>query len=495
MAEPELFKEDVEDLGVESSPNEERKRKRESSLTAKKQKPLMFFVKDVRYDVIKKAGRALGLKTTHKEEEEWDLYWSDCGIQPEKCQKLKAYQKINHFAGMYLIARKNYLGKNLKRISKQFPEEYKFFPKTWMMPTEFHEVQDFLSKKKTPVTLICKPDASCQGKGIFITRKIEDLPKDKSFVVQRYLRSPYLIDDLKFDLRIYVLITCCDPLRIFIYHEGLARFATEKYTPISGNEKNPSMFVHLTNYAINKRNENFHAGDAEDDDSGHKRSIAAVLRTLEEHGVDVKKLWAQIVDVIIKTFLAVQPQLAHMYRAGQPNDRDGRICFELLGFDVIIDKNAKPWLLEVNHAPSFNTDTPLDKQVKAAMLRETFKLLDLTHENKKRLQNLERLDQRKRIESKGGLAKEERQEIFDRARRHQDAYEEENLSGFTLVYPTKDQDLAHTYYKILDYAQQAWSDGTHAPKRKDKETVHSVDPASSNAFSKKTQGTPGGKKQ
>lgn len=52
------------------------------------------------------------------------------------------------------------------------------------------------------------------------------------------------------------------------------------------------MFVHLTNYAINKRNENFHAGDAEDDDSGHKRSIAAVLRTLEEHGVDVKKLWA-----------------------------------------------------------------------------------------------------------------------------------------------------------------------------------------------------------
>ena len=97
-----------------------------------------------------------------------------------------------------------------------------------------------------------------------------------------------------------------------------------------------------------------------------------------------------------------------MYRAGQPNDRDGRICFELLGFDVIIDKNAKPWLLEVNHAPSFNTDTPLDKQVKAAMLRETFKLLDLTQENKKRLQNLERLDQRKRIESKGGLTKEER---------------------------------------------------------------------------------------
>jgi tubulin polyglutamylase TTLL6/13 len=36
------------------------------------------------------------------------------------------------------------------------------------------------------------------------------------------------------------------------------------------------------------------------------------------------------------------------------------MCFEILGFDVLIDKNGTPWLLEVNHAPSFNCDTALD---------------------------------------------------------------------------------------------------------------------------------------
>lgn len=48
-------------------------------------------------------------------------------------------------------------------------------------------------------------------------------------IVQRYLNNPLLIDRLKFDLRIYVLITCIQPLRIFMFKDGLARFATEPF--------------------------------------------------------------------------------------------------------------------------------------------------------------------------------------------------------------------------------------------------------------------------
>lgn len=42
---------------------------------------------------------------------------------------------------MYCIARKNYLGKNLNKMSKQFPEEYDFYPKTWMLPTDISDLR------------------------------------------------------------------------------------------------------------------------------------------------------------------------------------------------------------------------------------------------------------------------------------------------------------------------------------------------------------------
>jgi tubulin polyglutamylase TTLL6/13 len=69
----------------------------------------------------------------------------------------------------------------------------------------------------------------CQGKGIFLTRNCDWVVQGEHYVAQRYLHKPYLIDGLKFDLRIYVLVTGVNPLRCFIYKEGLARFATEPY--------------------------------------------------------------------------------------------------------------------------------------------------------------------------------------------------------------------------------------------------------------------------
>jgi tubulin polyglutamylase TTLL6/13 len=47
------------------------------------------------------------------------------------------------------------------------------------------------------------------------------------------------------------------------------------------------------------------------------------------------------------------------------------MCFEILGIDVIIDNNLKPWLLEVNHTPSFTTDTPFDYDIKFNLIKDT----------------------------------------------------------------------------------------------------------------------------
>ena len=69
--------------------------------------------------------------------------------------------------------------------------------------------------------------------------------------MQEYIPNPYLIEGLKFDLRLYVLITCCDPLRLFLYPDGLVRFATELYEKPNKNNLD-NLYMHLTNYSINK---------------------------------------------------------------------------------------------------------------------------------------------------------------------------------------------------------------------------------------------------
>jgi hypothetical protein len=84
---------------------------------------------------------------------------------------------------------------------------------------------------------------------------LSDVPIDESCVVSRYIPNPLLINSLKFDVRLYVLVTSFEPWRIYIYNEGLTRFASESY--VANTNKNTNRYAHLTNYSINKRHEKF----------------------------------------------------------------------------------------------------------------------------------------------------------------------------------------------------------------------------------------------
>ena len=119
---------------------------------------------------------------------------------------------------------------------------------------------------------IVKPAASAQGKGIFITRDVYKIPPKQQMVVSEYVDDPLLIDGLKFDLRIYVALTSINPLRIYVYEDGLVRFATQKYvSQINCGNAKSNKYTHLTNYSLNKNSANFVENtDAMKDDTGSK---------------------------------------------------------------------------------------------------------------------------------------------------------------------------------------------------------------------------------
>jgi hypothetical protein len=84
--------------------------------------------------------------------------------------------------------------------------------------------------------------------------EVGEVPLNEQLVISKYIDNPLLINGLKFDMRIYVLVTCYDPLRIYIYQEGLVRFASEPYNV---NSAKTNVYAHLTNYSINKKSKRF----------------------------------------------------------------------------------------------------------------------------------------------------------------------------------------------------------------------------------------------
>ena len=79
-------------------------------------------------------------------------------------------------------------------------------------------------------------------------QKLSEFVYDSNAVVQRYVQNPLLIGGYKFDLRLYVCVPSFHPLTIYLYREGLVRFATDKFSLSDLN--NP--FAHLTNTSLNK---------------------------------------------------------------------------------------------------------------------------------------------------------------------------------------------------------------------------------------------------
>lgn len=481
-------------------------------------------IADCKYDVVREAAKMKGWKLVNENPEEvarhCHVYWVDVPAVVERIQQLQRWQRINHFPGMSNVARKGRLAQNLGRMRRSFPNEFSFYPRTWVLPAEWASFKtEFDTSGKSTRTFIIKPDSGCQGRGIFLTQDLERVAAMDNQVAQLYVRRPLLIEGFKFDLRVYVLVTSVIPLRVYVFKDGLARFCTEEYIrPASDNLGERCM--HLTNYAVNKGSDNFIANDGVDrDDLGSKRSLRWLLEWIaaERGQGKADALWRRMCGACVKTLISILPtlhreylntfgpdNLAHSHtqssvctgpgfacsnpldqnsklssqqrdtvqggirRAPSPReggtwdarnedkldgatacystgvgagrqevdvdqeldrstggaqggdgdgattgsvrntDRDEKVegsrCVEILGVDFMIDDALKPWLIEVNHLPSFATDSPLDRRIKSQIVGNALSVLHAKAGDRKSYEDTTKREAQNRLYNPDTLA-------------------------------------------------------------------------------------------
>jgi tubulin polyglutamylase TTLL6/13 len=384
------------------------------------------------YSVVKRAALSLGWKLI--EEDASDSVKRDCHViwvdksfaNDKRFISIQPWQRINHFPGMTNICRKVRLAQSLELMKKKFPREYSFFPTTYVLPLHLAAFRSLFPNGQSMSTFIIKPDGSAQGKGIFLTKRIEDVENLSNMcVAQQYISKPLLIDKKKFDLRIYVLVTNCCPLRVYLFRDGLVRMCTEEYKhPTDKNLRQKCM--HLTNYAINKRSDKYQREEKESapSNTGNKRTISWLLDWLKQERGEAaaNELWDKIGDICVMTILSILPTLQREYdsvfgktklqtqqqsnssTSGSNDDRSSfeerSRCFELLGFDIMIDTKLNPILIEVNHLPSWGTDSSIDELIKSRVIVQALSAINVKSHEKRVYERARRKQSQLRLQSR-----------------------------------------------------------------------------------------------
>lgn len=304
-------------------------------------------------------------------------------------KQLEEWRKVNHYPGSFHLGRKDKLCFRLRIANLKYGQDKfgNFHPTTFVMPRDYEELREYWKSSPTKL-FIMKPPASARGNGIKVINDISQLPptaielsmqadntpsKKSTMIVQQYIANPCLLENgQKFDLRVYVLLTSVDPLRIYVYDEGLVRFASTKYT--SQEDGIIDQYMHLTNYFINKNNQEYQINNDCDSLHGCKWTLKRLWRYLSEHytHIDTQQLWKRIIDIIIKTIICCEGPIT---RLSHQNCKNDYTSFELFGFDIILDENFKPWILEVNITPSLKSESNLDTSVKYKVIKDMFNLV------------------------------------------------------------------------------------------------------------------------
>lgn len=308
----------------------------------------------------------------------WDAGWITGMPDPAQFRRVSPTRRINHFPGNAALTVKSRLHASLTALRERIVESQgadsdaasrlAFFPHAWVMPQDYHALQE-AALANPEQRWILKPTNASKGKGVRVLRDAGEAPLAHDWMVQEYLDRPHTIRGHKYVLRLYVLISSLEPLRVYLYRQGFAKLASEPWDPEDAD--NP--YSQLTNPDINALNDRAEV-PVEFIDLERYRAW------LRDQGHDDDRLFARIHDLVALTAISAVDAMRHRtVEVGA----DPRGCYELLGLDCLVDDALTPWILECNLSPSLGICAApehggrVEEAVKGGLVRDMIALLDI----------------------------------------------------------------------------------------------------------------------
>ena len=299
--------------------------------------------------------------------DDWALFWSSAVHDLHVFRGLDDDRLVNHFPGIAPLFYKDDLAHFLAAAG------HRFHPTTYSMPHQYDDLVAAMAADPDALWLQ-KQKRWMAGEGMAILTDDRPIPRGENWLVQRYVDNPLLLPGrpYKHVIRSYVVITSLDPLTAFVHPNGPVKFTSRPFSLSPAALRDP--VVHLTNPPIQRLNT-----DTDDPvrgcDHGEYRTI------LRDAGIDDEALFGRIDAMLADTLLALHEPVQSLSHAWAPRiDR----CFELLGFDLMVDDDHTPWLLECNISPALGVrgrqGTPShasQTRAKEPLVADMFRLLGL----------------------------------------------------------------------------------------------------------------------
>ena len=181
--------------------------------------------------------------------------------------------------------------------------------------------------------------------------------KSNKIILQKYIENPLLYNGRKFDVRLWVLLTHTN--EIYLFREGHLKATSFNYS-----SESTDLYIHLTNYSVQKYSDNFQRFEC-----GNEISFDEFQESLNKYynlNLDVRQeLLPKLKNIIFISMESVKKIINKFHRKN---------CFEIFGYDFMFDADLNPFLIEINTNPGLEISSPLIKKLVPRMIDDAFRL-------------------------------------------------------------------------------------------------------------------------